>query len=73
MPKAIIYNMAGEKTGEYELSEAVFGVEPNTVGDSFLLFFFDNFLEACFSAFFSVLLSALALRLDRFSGCFGSR
>jgi len=31
MPKAIVYNMAGEKTGEYELSEAVFGVEPNTV------------------------------------------
>lgn len=29
MPKAIIYNMAGEKVGEYELSEAVFGVEPN--------------------------------------------
>ena len=31
MPKAIVFNMAGEKTGEYELSEAVFGVEPNTV------------------------------------------
>lgn len=29
MPKAIIYNMAGEKVGEYELSEAVFGIEPN--------------------------------------------
>lgn len=29
MPKAVIYNMAGEKTGEYELSEAVFGIEPN--------------------------------------------
>ncbi len=29
MPKAIIYNMQGEKLGEYELSEAVFGVEPN--------------------------------------------
>ena len=30
MPKAIIYNMAGEKVGEYELSESVFGIEPNT-------------------------------------------
>lgn len=29
MPKAIIYNMQGEKLGEYGLSEAVFGVEPN--------------------------------------------
>ena len=29
MPKAIIYNMAGQQVGEYELSEAVFGVEPN--------------------------------------------
>ena len=29
MPKAVIYNMAGEQVGEYELSEAVFGVEPN--------------------------------------------
>ena len=29
MPKAAIYNMAGEKVGEYELSEAVFGIEPN--------------------------------------------
>ena len=29
MPKAVIYNMAGEKVGEYALSEAVFGVEPN--------------------------------------------
>lgn len=29
MPTAAIYNMAGEKVGEYELSEAVFGVEPN--------------------------------------------
>ena len=29
MPKAIIYNMQGKKLGEYELSEAVFGVEPN--------------------------------------------
>jgi len=31
MPKAVIYNMAGEKVGEYELSEAIFGVEPNGV------------------------------------------
>ncbi|MEG1632909.1 MAG: 50S ribosomal protein L4 [Oscillospiraceae bacterium] len=30
MPKALIYNMAGEKVGEYELSEAVFGIEPNS-------------------------------------------
>ncbi len=29
MPKAAMYNMAGEKVGEYELSEAVFGIEPN--------------------------------------------
>ena len=29
MPKAVVYNMAGEQVGEYGLSEAVFGVEPN--------------------------------------------
>ena len=29
MPKANLYNMAGEVVGEVELSEAVFGVEPN--------------------------------------------
>lgn len=29
MPKATIYNMQAEKLGEYELSEAVFGIEPN--------------------------------------------
>ena len=29
MPKAPIYNMAGEKVGEIELSESVFGIEPN--------------------------------------------
>ena len=29
MPKAIMFNMAGEQVGEYELSEAVFGIEPN--------------------------------------------
>jgi len=29
MPKAIMFNMAGEKIGECELSEAVFGIEPN--------------------------------------------
>ena len=31
MPKANLYNMAGEQVGEVELSEAVFGVEPNEV------------------------------------------
>ena len=31
MPKANLYNMAGEVVGEVELSEAVFGIEPNTV------------------------------------------
>ena len=31
MPKANLYNMAGEMVGEVELSEAVFGVEPNEV------------------------------------------
>ena len=30
MPKAAVYNMAGERIGEYELSEAIFGIEPNT-------------------------------------------
>ena len=29
MPKATVYNMAGQQVGEIELSEAVFGVEPN--------------------------------------------
>ena len=29
MPKAVVYNMAGEQVGEIELSEAVFGIEPN--------------------------------------------
>ena len=29
MPKATVYNMAGETVGEVELSEAVFGIEPN--------------------------------------------
>ena len=29
MPKANIFNMAGEKIGEIELSEAIFGIEPN--------------------------------------------
>ena len=29
MPKAPIYNMAGEKVGEIELSESIFGIEPN--------------------------------------------
>ena len=30
MPKAKLVDMAGKQIGEYELSEAVFGVEPNT-------------------------------------------
>ena len=30
MPKAAIFNMAGQQVGEYELSESVFGVEPIT-------------------------------------------
>ena len=29
MPTAKVFNMAGEKTGEIELSEAIFGIEPN--------------------------------------------
>ena len=29
MPKAIVVNMSGAKVGEVELSEAVFGIEPN--------------------------------------------
>ena len=29
MPKASVYNMAGQQVGEVELSEAVFGIEPN--------------------------------------------
>ena len=29
MPKAVMYDMAGTKVGEIELSEAVFGIEPN--------------------------------------------
>ena len=29
MPKAILVNMSGAKTGEVELSDAVFGIEPN--------------------------------------------
>ena len=28
MPKANVYNMAGQQVGEIELSEAIFGVEP---------------------------------------------
>ena len=32
MPKAIVYNMAGQQVGEVELSEGVFGVEPNAPG-----------------------------------------
>ncbi len=30
MPKATVYNMAGAQIGEVELSEAVFGIEPNS-------------------------------------------
>ena len=29
MPKANLYNMAGEMVGEVALSDAVFGIEPN--------------------------------------------
>jgi len=29
MPKAPVYNMAGDKVGEIELSESIFGIEPN--------------------------------------------
>ena len=29
MPKAVMYDMAGSKVGEVELSEAIFGIEPN--------------------------------------------
>jgi len=29
MPQANVYNMAGEKVGEIELSEAIFGIDPN--------------------------------------------
>ena len=29
MPKAVMFNMAGDKIDEIELSEAVFGIEPN--------------------------------------------
>ena len=29
MPKAYVFNMAGEKIGEIELSEAIFGIQPN--------------------------------------------
>ena len=31
MPKATVVNMTGKKVGEVELSEAVFGIEPNQV------------------------------------------
>jgi large subunit ribosomal protein L4 len=31
MPKVNVYNMAGEAVGEIELSDAVFGIEPNQV------------------------------------------
>ncbi len=30
MPKAKVYNMSGKKVGDIDLSEAVFGIEPNT-------------------------------------------
>ncbi|MEG1879373.1 MAG: 50S ribosomal protein L4 [Pseudoflavonifractor sp.] len=31
MPKAIVVNMTGKKVGEVELSDAIFGIEPNAV------------------------------------------
>ena len=31
MPKANVFNMAGQQVGEIELSEAIFGIEPNQV------------------------------------------
>ena len=31
MPKATVYDMTGKAVGEFELSEAVFGIEPNKV------------------------------------------
>ena len=31
MPKATVYDMTGKAVGEIELSEAVFGIEPNEV------------------------------------------
>ena len=30
MPKVALYNVAGSQVGEVELSDAVFGIEPNT-------------------------------------------
>lgn len=29
MPKTAVYNMSGEQVGEYELSDGIFGIEPN--------------------------------------------
>ena len=29
MPKVAVYNVSGAQVGEIELSEAVFGIEPN--------------------------------------------
>ena len=29
MPKTIVYDMSGKQVGEIELSEALFGIEPN--------------------------------------------
>ena len=31
MPKATVYDMTGKAVGEFELSEAVFGIEPDKV------------------------------------------
>ncbi|MEG1396170.1 MAG: 50S ribosomal protein L4, partial [Oscillospiraceae bacterium] len=31
MPKANVYNMAGKQTGSIDLSDAIFGIEPNEV------------------------------------------
>ena len=44
MPKANVFNMAGEKIGEIELSEAIFGIEPNK---SVLHDFVKNHLANC--------------------------
>ena len=32
MPKTNVYDMSGKQVGEIELSEAVFGIEPNGAG-----------------------------------------
>ena len=32
MPTVAVFDMTGKKTGEREMSEAVFGIEPNMAG-----------------------------------------